>query len=493
MPSRFQQAWEAVATMNEIAQASVVYGIGVSLAFSLACGSRDDESSARQLPRIDVSSFAAPIREALETAYRRADGEPKNAGALGKYCMILQAHEQVLSAAECYKRAREVDSSSFNWPYYQSVAYHSAGDTAHATRAIEDALRIRSEYLPALLLYGQLLLESGKVDQSLRIYSEAVRTHLWDPAAQYQFGRALLATGDTTKALEAFGRACELYPSYAEAHYSVARAYEAAGNREKAAYHRRQYQSNPLGKPPVADPILEQMRALAAGAQVHIRNAAELERSGQLQQAVAANLRAVQIDPTSVQAHVNLISLYGRLSETNAAEYHYFKAIELQPPHADAYYNYGVLAFSRKDYDAAREAFKQAVRINSEHAEAHNNLGFLLASEGRSVEAVVHLKRALDIRPGHQIASYHIGRILMNQGQAKSAITYLAQAIGDTETEYTAELLHELARAHLRSGNLRTAHQYAQAAYRTAVSWRQRDIAERAQNDLRVLDGRLSR
>jgi tetratricopeptide (TPR) repeat protein len=340
-------------------------------------------------------------------------------------------------------------------------------------------------------MYAHLLLESGYVDQSRRAYSEIVQDHQWEPTAQYQYGRVLAASGELNAALQAFERACELYPAYAEAHYAAAQAYRTLGQRDKAGYHLRQHQNSRSGMPSFSDPVLERVRALAAGAQVHIRNAAELERAGQLRQSVAANLRALQIDPASVQAHVNLISLYGRLGDFEAAEHHYFKATELQPPHAGAYYNYGVLAFSRKEYSAARQAFEQALRINSNHVEAHNNLGFLLDFYGKSKEALKHFKRAIEIQPGHQLASYHLGRILIRQGQPKAAIQYLAQAIGQADTEYTAELLHALATAHVRSGDLHAARKYTRAAYRSAVTTKQQDVAERVLRDLLALDKRL--
>lgn len=53
----------------------------------------------------------------------------------------------------------------------------------------------------------------------------------------------------------------------------------------------------------------------------HVRRAAEL---------------AIEIDPKLVQAHVNLISLYGRLGQVATAETHFRSSLSLDPKQADA-------------------------------------------------------------------------------------------------------------------------------------------------------------
>src|SRR5207245_6261135 len=112
------------------------------------------------------------------------------------------------------------------------------------------------------------------------------------------------------------------------------------------------------------DPRAAQIGELAAGAVEHVRLGNDLEHAGRLKEAVEETEKALEADPQLVQAHVNLISLYGRLEQADQAARHYREAIRLDPNSAEAYYDFGVLEFSRKKHKEALAAFRKAVEIN---------------------------------------------------------------------------------------------------------------------------------
>src|SRR5207245_6396554 len=99
------------------------------------------------------------------------------------------------------------------------------------------------------------------------------------------------------------------------AHYALGLAYRDLGEADKAREQLALYQKNKLAWPPADDRLLDAVDNLNAGAQYHLKKGIALESAGQMQAAIAEHERALEIDPKYAQAHVNLITLYGRLGQ----------------------------------------------------------------------------------------------------------------------------------------------------------------------------------
>ena len=123
---------------------------------------------------------------------------------------------------------------------------------------------------------------------------------------------------------------------------------------------------------------MDAVYALKTGPTELLRQASTLESEGQLAAAAELNKRALELDPKLTQAHVNLISAYGRLWDVKKAEEHFRLAIAQNPNAADAHYNFGVLWYATNRKREAQQAFERTVAIDAGHAEAQANLGALL-------------------------------------------------------------------------------------------------------------------
>ena len=81
-----------------------------------------------------------------------------------------------------------------------------------------------------------------------------------------------------------------------------------------------------------------------------------MESQGQLAAAAELNNKALELDPKLTQAHVTLISAYGRLGDVKKAEEHFRMAIAQNPNAADAHYNFGVLCYATNRKREAQQA-----------------------------------------------------------------------------------------------------------------------------------------
>jgi len=129
------------------------------------------------------------------------------------------------------------------------------------------------------------------------------------------------------------------------------------------------------------------------------------ERSGAKKDAVQAYEKAVELDPHSAGAWVNLGTIYFHERQFARAESYYRRAIEADSTYALAHFNLGNLFDERGDYDRALEFYRNAVELNPKYGDAHYNLALLYQGGGQTMEAVRHWKLYLRLDPGSSWAA----------------------------------------------------------------------------------------
>jgi tetratricopeptide (TPR) repeat protein len=117
--------------------------------------------------------------------------------------------------------------------------------------------------------------------------------------------------------------------------------------------------------------------------------AMELEHESPVE-AQAAYRHAIERDPASVMAHINLGCLLHAAGDHTAAERHYRKALKHAGDHALAWYNLGVLLEDRDRAAEAVPAYERAIAADPDLGDAHFNLALLYERAGRKQEAVRH-------------------------------------------------------------------------------------------------------
>ncbi len=349
------------------------------------------------------------------------------------------------------------------------------GKNAEAIENLRRALRLKPEYTAAHLRLAGILLATGHLDKSSTIYERLAREHPNLAPVHHGIGRIRSARGDLSGAIEALKKACELFPDYGSAHYALAAAYRKAGDSAQAEFHTAAHSRAKSAAPPREDPLEAQVLALNAGAMDQMQRGIGLDSAGRLQEAAEAHERALDIDATLTQAHINLISLYARLGKPDLAEKHYREAVALNPNIADTHYNYGVLLFGLGRMYEAKEAFARALAANPSHAEAHTNLGYVLVEECKLRDAERHFAKAIESKPDHRLAHFHLGRLLVNRKDYRAAIDHFSQIL-QPEDDQTPGFTYALAATYARAGQRAKALEYARAAQAKATARGQLDL-----------------
>lgn len=459
------------------------------LAFALPTGAARAarSESLPDLPRLNLDNFLPAVREQVRQANAAAEAHPKDADASGELGMVLDAYEQYDAAAVCYQRAHLLDPGAFRWLYYLGWVQAAQGQHEDAVATLGEAVRLKPEDRPAALRLAGNLLAIGRLDQAGDIYRTISETHPESAEAHYGLGRVAAARGDATAAAAAYLKSCELFPAYAAAHYALALAYRMLGRDTESRQQFALYQQNRTAVPPLDDPLRREVAALNRGSVAHLRRGADLEQAGRIAEAITEQQEALRVDPQAVQAHINLISLYGRQGQYDEATAHYRAALTLDPHQADVHYNYGVLLLKQGKPQEAVAAFQEAVRINPSYVEAHNHLGSVYEQQGRLDEAFRQFTLAVENRPGDRGAHFHMGRILTNQRKYGEAIQHLLKAL-TPEDENTPRYLYALGATYARAGNLEDALKYTRTARAQAAARGQDQLLASIEKDLRTLE-----
>jgi Flp pilus assembly protein TadD len=293
----------------------------------------------------------------------------------------------------------------------------------------------------------------------------------------------LAARGDNQGALGELDQAVRLFPDFGAAWYSKGLALRNLGRIDEAQQALARAQQLGARWPGVDDPLMARVRTLRDDPSAHLERGLALDRRGDLDGAIREHEAAVAADPSYAQAHINLISLYGRKGDPARAEAHYREVLRLGSHLAEAHYNYGVLLMLQGRTDEAAPVFKQALEANPQHAGAWNNLGQIAERQGRFDEAITDYRRALAQAPGDDAMRFNLGRMLIATRQYPEAIAQF-ETLAGVENPARPRYVFGLATAWVLSGDLQKGRRYALEARQLAETMGQSDLVAAIDRDL---------
>lgn len=126
----------------------------------------------------------------------------------------------------------------------------------------------------------------------------------------------------------------------------------------------------------------------------------ELEQTGAApENVIEAYQKAVELDPNSAGALVNLGTIYFNARRWEDAEKFYSKALEVDPEYALAHFDLANLYDERGDRTKALKHYEAAIRISPNYADAHYNVALLYQGSNQPMRAVQHWTTYLKLDP----------------------------------------------------------------------------------------------
>ncbi|MBZ5635048.1 MAG: tetratricopeptide repeat protein [Acidobacteriia bacterium] len=143
-----------------------------------------------------------------------------------------------------------------------------------------------------------------------------------------------------------------------------------------------------------------------ASAEHWFQRGLELEQTGApLAEVIEAYQKAVELDPTSAGALVNLGTIQFNARNWIDAERYYLEALEADPQYALAHFDLANLYDERGDRVRALEHYQSSLEISPTYADAHYNLALLFQASNQPMKAVRHWTEYLKLDPASHWSS----------------------------------------------------------------------------------------
>jgi tetratricopeptide (TPR) repeat protein len=126
----------------------------------------------------------------------------------------------------------------------------------------------------------------------------------------------------------------------------------------------------------------------------------DLEQSGAAaDEIIDAYRKALDLDPKSAGALVNLGTIYFNARNWTDAEKHYQRALEVDPEYALAHFDLANLYDERGNREKALTHYEAALRVSPNYADAHYNVALLYQGSNQPMKAVRHWRTYLKLDP----------------------------------------------------------------------------------------------
>ena len=140
--------------------------------------------------------------------------------------------------------------------------------------------------------------------------------------------------------------------------------------------------------------------------------------------------QAIQINPKSPEAHLNLGNVYDGLKRYDDAVREFKKVIELQPANtapsklADPWYNLGSAYYKQRKWPEAIAAYQKSAALNPKDPYIMDGLGYVLLETGDTRGAIAAYEKATRLQSDNANFQFNLGLAWL--AQAKKALTKAA-------------------------------------------------------------------
>jgi tetratricopeptide (TPR) repeat protein len=162
-------------------------------------------------------------------------------------------------------------------------------------------------------------------------------------------------------------------------------------------------------------------------------------QSGQLDNALAANKKAVQLAPNDSYSHNNLSLTLNKLNMLEEAEVSAREAIKLKPDLFEAHINLGKTLQGLGRLAEAEVSYRKTIELKPDFIDAHYCLGMVLnklgnlektpQGSGRLAEAEVCYRKTIELKPDFIDAHYNLGVVLDTLGRLDEALILFDKAL----------------------------------------------------------------
>jgi len=442
------------------------------------------------IPAISLEGLDTDVRSAIEKSRAEAVAQPKSAEASGRLGMVLEAHQLYEPAVPAYQRAVGLDPNDFAWRYYLALCLEKTGHLDEALASITAGLKMRSDYAPAILKRGELLLKLGRFPESKAVLEPFLAQNPESPLALYLLGRVKFAQQDFTAADDLYRRATQAYPAFGSAWFALAESSKRVG---RAAESEKDYQLAAAYKdrnPPTGDDLYLEMSRLATGIETKLIEAKRLMKRREFDRSSQIYKEVLKRYPDNLDCLVNLLDIAQFPNQATPAEVEdlYTRAHAASPQLPEVFMYHGTALAAQGKYDQAVAELDKAIALKPNNAEAHAWLADVRERQHRPADAIAQYRIAVEQQPDFREARLELAKDLLNTGHSKEAIPVLLPAL-QVDDKNTPIAMMFLVQAYVNTGDKATARKYLEQAHSFVLRNGPANLLPQIENGLRTLGG----
>jgi tetratricopeptide (TPR) repeat protein len=385
--------------------------IAVLLALPVAAG-------AMELPEPDLGGLEPSVAQQLGELRSMAQGvleaADSSAGdrlaAWGEMGRLFHAYRLLDAARQCYEAAETAAPEAADWPYYLGQVAVAEGDLEAAAAAFDRALALDSEDLATRVHAADVARDRGLLDEAREYLLAAERVAPHEPVVWARLGELALLRGEPGVAVERLEGALAAVPAATRLHHPLGLAYRALGDMEKARQHLEQRGDVGLAPP---DPRMDELAALQVGERVHLLRGRQAYRAGRFGEAAEEFRLAVEAQPSSVRARINLGAALAGAGDTRGAMDELVRAVALGPDNATARFNLAALLSAAGKHSLAAAQYAEVLKRRPQDEQAWLGEAESWLALGDYRRAAARLSEAAEQLPESSAVGYALARVLV--------------------------------------------------------------------------------
>jgi tetratricopeptide (TPR) repeat protein len=287
------------------------------------------------------------------------------------------------------------------------------GDVEGARVHLEEAVKIRTDFIAAREILARIYLSKGDPGKALKASDEIIVFDKGNLQAHLTRSSALLALGDRDKAREELDFIARAYPQNPDARYQV--GYLALQDKD---YKKAEQVFGDLYKSVPGD-----RRGFIGVTETMIAQ-------GRMDEAIKVTQKAVESEPERRDLKLFLANDYKRAERYDEAIQIYQKLLDKEPKNPDLLFRAAETLRLKGDLNASMENFRRCSQAAPADTTCLTLLAMILQGTGRDDQAKPIYEQILKIAPDHPVALNNLAYIKAQEGvDLDQALTMAQRAV----------------------------------------------------------------